>query len=90
MLFVGSIFNRRHVPELIEGFTRLARARRTFVSTSSATIGPCLMSISRQLFMPAASTIGFTFGRDVSDQELQALYATSAAFVFLSDAKGSG
>ena len=27
ILFVGSIFNRRHVPELIEGFARLARSR---------------------------------------------------------------
>ena len=30
VLFVGSIFNRRHVPELIEGFSRLtARHRAT-------------------------------------------------------------
>ncbi len=27
VLFVGSIFARRHVPELIEGFARLARRR---------------------------------------------------------------
>jgi glycosyltransferase involved in cell wall biosynthesis len=90
VLFVGSIFNRRHVPELIEGFTRLARARRD--------VRLDIVGDNRTLPHVNLAAIVHASGLDdrihlrsyVSDQELQALYATSAAFVFLSEYEGFG
>ena len=90
VLFVGSIFNRRHVPELVEGFTRLARARpdvrleivgdnRTSPHVNLGTIVQAT-GLGEQIHLRSY----------VSDEELHVLYATSAAFVFLSEYEGFG
>lgn len=83
VLFVGSIFNRRHVPELIEGFRRLARShpdvRLEIVGDNRTTPHVDLRSDERvhvRSYVP--------------DDTLRELYATSAAFVFLSDYEGFG
>ena len=90
MLFVGSIFNRRHVPELIEGFTRLARGRP---DVRLEIVGDNRTSphVDLAAIVDASGLGDRIHGRSyVSDQELQALYATSAAFVFLSEYEGFG
>ena len=90
VLFVGSIFNRRHVPELIEGFARLARhrpgIRLEIVGDNRTSPRVNLESIVR------TSGLGDRIGLRsyVPDEELQSLYATSAAFVFLSEYEGFG
>jgi glycosyltransferase involved in cell wall biosynthesis len=90
VLFVGSVFNRRHVPELIEGFSRLARAaphvRLEIVGENRTSPYVDLESLVQ------ASGLGdrIHLRSYVSDQELRSLYAASAAFVFLSEYEGFG
>jgi glycosyltransferase involved in cell wall biosynthesis len=90
VLFVGSIFNRRHVPELIEGFARLVRTRPD----------ARLEIVGDNRTWPAidvASAIRATGLADriqlrsyVTDQELRALYAGASVFAFLSEYEGFG
>ena len=90
VLFVGSIFNRRHVPELIEGFSRLARAR---LDVRLEIVGDNRTSPHVNLAAIVHATgLGdrIHLRSYVSDEELQALYASSAAFVFLSEYEGFG
>jgi glycosyltransferase involved in cell wall biosynthesis len=89
-LFVGSIFNRRHVPELIEGFARLARSRpdaRLEIVGENRTA-------PRMDLAPAIRATGLGdrihLRSYVTDDELRALYAGSTAFVFLSEYEGFG
>lgn len=90
VLTAGSIFNRRHVPELIGGFARLARTHpetrldivgdnRTFPRTD-------MSSLAR------ATGVGdrICVRSYVPDEELRELYARSAAFAFLSEYEGFG
>ena len=90
ILFVGSIFNRRHVPALIEGFARLARARP---DARLEIVGDNRTSPAIDL----AGTIRATGLGDriqlrsyVTDDELRALYAGASAFAFLSEYEGFG
>ena len=88
VLFVGSIFNRRHLPALIDGFARLAQrrpdARLEIVGANRthprvdlhalAEAAPCRIQI-----------------RDwVDDAELRSLYQRASAFAFLSEYEGFG
>ncbi len=86
----GSIFTRRHVPDLIEAFGRLARTdpslRLTLVG-ADRTWPP----------QDVAARIRSSPGRDridwqpwVSDGALRDLYARASAFVFLSEYEGFG
>ena len=90
VLFVGSIFNRRHVPELIEGFARLARTtpdtRLEVVGENRTSPHVNLESIVR------ATGVGdrIHLRSYVPDEELRSLYTASAAFVFLSEYEGFG
>ena len=83
VLFAGSIFNRRHVPELIEGFARLARrypdVRLEIVGDNRTS--PRIALTSRD---------GIHIRSYVPDEELRRLYAESAAFAFLSEYEGFG
>jgi glycosyltransferase involved in cell wall biosynthesis len=83
VLFVGSIFNRRHVPELIEGFARLARRhpdiRLEIVGDNRTSPRIALTSLD-----------GVTVRSYVPEEELRRLYAGSAAFAFLSEYEGFG
>jgi glycosyltransferase involved in cell wall biosynthesis len=90
LLYVGSLFNRRHIPELIEGFGRLAvrhsGARLTLVGENRTfphlDIGSCIarakaaQRIELQTYVP--------------DAMLDELYARATACVFLSEYEGFG
>jgi glycosyltransferase involved in cell wall biosynthesis len=90
VLFVGSIFNRRHVPELIEGFARLARSnpdvRLDIVGENRTSPHVKVDSIVR------ATGVGdrIHLRSYVPDDELRVLYAASSAFTFLSEYEGFG
>jgi glycosyltransferase involved in cell wall biosynthesis len=89
VLFVGSIFNRRHVPELIEGFSRLASrhpaARLEIVGDNRTRPHQDLIALAGR--HPHARVHARSY---VSDDELAALYARARAFAFLSDYEGFG
>ena len=90
VLFVGSIFNRRHVPELIDGFARLARAhadaRLDIVGENRTSPHVDLADVMR-----ATGLAGRVDLRSyVSDDELRAIYDGASAFVFLSEYEGFG
>lgn len=90
VLFVGSIFNRRHVPELIEAFSSVARRRGDAVlhlvgdnrSYPHQDIAACIAS------SPARDRIHWH--EYVPEAKLEELYAKAAAFVFLSEYEGLG
>jgi len=90
VLFVGSIFNRRHVPELIDGFARLARSnpdvRLDIVGENRTSPRVKVDSIVR------ATGVGdrIHLRSYVPDDELRVLYAASSAFAFLSEYEGFG
>ena len=90
VLFVGSIFNRRHVSELIDGFARLARARP---DARLEIVGENRTSPSIDL-ADAIRATGLTdriqLRSYVTDDELRILYAGCSAFVFLSEYEGFG
>jgi glycosyltransferase involved in cell wall biosynthesis len=90
VLYVGSIFNRRHIPVLIDGFSRVA-ARHPAVR---------LEIIGDNRTHPAIDIDG-AIARSgaadrirvrpyVSDDELAALYARASGFAFLSEYEGFG
>src|SRR6185503_15691176 len=90
VLYVGSIFNRRHLPELIRAFGAIARARPE----------PCLdivgdnRSYPRQDLTAAIRAEGLNgrvrWREYVEDDQLAKLYASSRAFAFLSEYEGLG
>lgn len=90
VLYVGSLFTRRHIPELIEGFARLARRRddvRLDIVGDNRTT-------PRIDFDRAVRTAGvadrITLRSYVPDEALTALYQRARAFVFLSEYEGFG
>jgi glycosyltransferase involved in cell wall biosynthesis len=90
VLFVGSLFNRRHIPELIEGFTRLSarhpRARLEIVGDNRTM--PRLDVDA--LIAERGATQAVRARSYVTDAELATLYATASAFAFLSEYEGFG
>ncbi|MEO8484285.1 MAG: glycosyltransferase family 1 protein [Acidobacteriota bacterium] len=88
VLYVGSLFTRRHIPELIRGFARFAAttpgARLVLVGDNRTTprIDPARV----------AAEVGVADRVDwrayVSDEELDRLYASARVFAFLSDYEG--
>ena len=90
VLFVGSIFNRRHVPELIEGFAILARSRpemRLEIIGDNRTTP----RIDLDALVQATGIADRIHLRSyVADHELPQLYAHASAFVFLSEYEGFG
>jgi glycosyltransferase involved in cell wall biosynthesis len=90
VLYVGSIFNRRHLPELIAGFGQLA-SRRADVHLEI--VGENRTWPAQDLAADAARTgAGDRIRvRDwVSDMELAGLYRRASAFAFLSEYEGFG
>ncbi|MBI4265048.1 MAG: glycosyltransferase family 4 protein [Acidobacteria bacterium] len=90
VLYVGSLFTRRHVPELIEGFARLARrrggARLEIVGDNRTT-----PHIDVDRVIRATGLAGRIRVRPYApDEELAALYGRASAFVFLSEYEGFG
>src|SRR5688572_611125 len=88
VLFVGSLFNRRHIAELIAGFEILARL---FPAARLELVG----DNRTRPHIDVAGLIAKTSVADrirtrayVSEQELAALYREARVFVFLSDYEG--
>jgi glycosyltransferase involved in cell wall biosynthesis len=90
VLYVGSIFNRRHVLDLIRAFgpiaRREARARLDIVGDDRSHPPQDLPGAL------AAAELGErgTWHRYVSDEALRELYAQARAFAFLSEYEGLG
>jgi len=90
LLYVGSIFNRRHVPETRAGFAHMARRHP----------GAQFTIVGDNRTFPAidlTEVIASTKGADtvvvrpyVSEEELSELYRQARAFVFLSEYEGFG
>jgi glycosyltransferase involved in cell wall biosynthesis len=90
VLYVGSVFNRRHVPALIDGFARLARrhgnARLEIVGDNRTTPYVDIASLAN------ATGVGdrIRLRSYVADEELPSLYGRARAFAFLSEYEGFG
>jgi glycosyltransferase involved in cell wall biosynthesis len=90
VLYVGSLFNRRHVSEVIEGFTRLA-VRRTDLRLEI--VGHNRTRPHLDIEALAASSAAAPRIRVLPymlDGHLAARYQCASAFVFLSDYEGFG
>jgi glycosyltransferase involved in cell wall biosynthesis len=90
LLFVGSIFTRRHVPELIQAFAQIA----TRVPDASLVLVGANRSQPRIDPTAIAAAAGVadrvTWREYVTDAELARLYAGARVFAFLSDYEGFG
>jgi glycosyltransferase involved in cell wall biosynthesis len=90
VLFVGSIFNRRHVPDLVRSFGALARRRP---EASLDLVGDNRTypyeDVTRTI---AAEKLDgrIRWHRYASDEALSELYARARAFAFLSEYEGLG
>jgi glycosyltransferase involved in cell wall biosynthesis len=90
VLYVGSIFNRRRLPDLIAAFARAAadipEARLVIVGADRTWPGQDLTAVA------AAHGVGarVELRHYVSDVELTALYARASVFAFLSEYEGFG
>lgn len=88
ILFVGSLFNRRRLPEMIEGFALAARrvpgARLVLVGDNRTSPRQDPMELAARF-----GAAGQVEWRDyATDAELHGLYQAARAFVFLSDYEG--
>ncbi len=90
VLFVGSIFNRRHLPDLVRAFARVAGRRpeaRLVVAGENRTM-------PREDPGAVARELGIGDRVDVrsyvTDADLAGLYATASAFAFFSEYEGFG
>ena len=90
VLFVGSIFTRRHVPDLIRAFAGVAArhpdARLEVVGDNRTTPHEDLAAVVRDLHLEGRATIRPYVDRVTLNQ----LYARAKAFAFLSDYEGFG
>ena len=90
VLYVGSIFNRRHVVDLIRAVAPIARAR----SDVALDIVGDNRSYPHQDLRATIAGEGLTdcvqWHEYVSDEELHAMYARARAFAFLSEYEGLG
>lgn len=90
VLYVGSIFNRRRVPDLIRAFAPVARSH----ADASLDIVGDNRSHPRQDLAQTIERAGLNgrvrWREYVDDDELSALYASSRAFGFLSEYEGLG
>lgn len=90
VLYVGSIFNRRRVPELVAAFARVARrcadARLVIAGANRTHPHLDVEGIVR------AQGLGdrMAVREYVDDDELQSLYGRASVFVFLSEYEGFG
>ena len=90
VLFVGSIFHRRHVPELIEGVARLAQSRPdVYLHIVGDNRTSPRIDLAARL---TAAGLGnrVRLQHYITDEDLRAAYARASAFAFLSDYEGFG
>jgi len=90
ILYVGSLFARRHLPELVEGFGALARshpdARLEIVGDNRMSPPTNVAGLAAAAGVSAQVTVRAY----VSENELAELYGRARAFVFLSEYEGFG
>jgi len=90
VLFVGSIFNRRRLPDLIEAFARATedspRARLVIVGDDRTWPAQDLAGVAERHGVGPRIELR----RYVPDEALADLYARASAFVFLSEYEGFG
>ena len=90
VLYVGSLFNRRRVEELMQGFatiaSRVPAARLVFVGDNRTS--PRIDPHGRARALGISDR--FTWRDYVDDAELSQLYASAKVFAFLSDYEGFG
>ena len=90
VLFVGSVLNRRHLPDLIRAFRPIARAH----AAARLEIVGDNRTFPHEDLPAVAATEGITTQVSirpyVSDTELADLYARARAFAFLSEYEGFG
>ena len=90
ILYVGSIFNRRHLPETIRGFARLTRRHpeaRLAIVGDNRTVPHVNLD---QVIESTDQRDRVTARSYVPDAELAELYGRARAFVFLSEYEGFG
>lgn len=88
VLYVGSIFNRRHLPALIDGFGLMAKRRR---DARLEIVGANRTHPPQDLHALARTSGDRIRIRDwVDDDQLRALYRQASAFAFLSEYEGFG
>jgi glycosyltransferase involved in cell wall biosynthesis len=90
VLYVGSIFNRRHVPDLIRAFAEVAR---THVDATLDLVGDDRSHPREDIDAAIARERlpgRITWHRYLSDAELSDLFAAARAFAFLSEYEGLG
>ena len=90
VLFVGSIFNRRRLPQLIAAFARATagspQARLVIVGSNRTWPHQDLESIARSHGVAERVEVR----RYVNDEQLAALYSRASVFAFLSEYEGFG
>jgi glycosyltransferase involved in cell wall biosynthesis len=90
VLYVGSIFNRRHVPDLIRAFAQVARSH---ADATLDLVGDD-RSYPREDIVAAIARERMDgrvlWHQYVSDAELNGLYSSARAFAFLSEYEGLG
>jgi glycosyltransferase involved in cell wall biosynthesis len=90
ILYVGSIFNRRHLPALIEGFALLAGRHSTVrleIVGDNRTFPPIDLD---RLIAQSGAADRIRARRYLPDDDLRSLYARASAFAFLSEYEGFG
>jgi len=90
VLYVGSLFTRRHIPELVEGFAQVAR-RRPDVRLEIVGDNRTTPRIDVDALVRTSNVAErITVRSYVPDQILAALYGRARLFVFLSEYEGFG
>jgi glycosyltransferase involved in cell wall biosynthesis len=90
VLFVGSLFTRRHIPVLIDGFAKLSH-QRPDVTLEIVGDNRTTPRVDFQALVSASGTADRIRLRSyVAEETLQALYGRARAFVFLSEYEGFG
>jgi glycosyltransferase involved in cell wall biosynthesis len=90
ILYVGSIFNRRHVPDLIAAFVRLTRRHRdAFLHLVGDNRSQPHQAIGA-LIQASGASERIRWHDYVDDEALHVLYHQAQAFVFLSEYEGLG
>ncbi len=90
VLFVGSLFNRRHIPALIHAFGHVLRR----MPTARLVIAGENRTYPREDPSSLAASMGIARSVDISDyasdEDISALYRRAAVFVFVSEYEGFG
>jgi glycosyltransferase involved in cell wall biosynthesis len=90
ILFVGSIFNRRHVPDLIKAFGRLAQRRQNaLLDIVGDNRSFPYQDIPRTIAAEGLAS-RVRWHRYASEETLHELYEQARAFAFLSEYEGLG